>query len=101
MVANLSALFNIKGSIMAQFIGREGQLSLLREMLSSQVACLAVIRGRRRIGKSRLIEEFGKSINKAFYFSGLPPVDGVNATEQRNEFIRQLQEQQIPNIWVK
>ncbi len=42
------------------FIGREYELEILRDLLSMRVASLAVIKGRRRIGKSRLVEEFAK-----------------------------------------
>ncbi len=48
--------------------------------------------GRRRIGKTRLIEEFGKSI-KTFTFTGLPPDGKVTADIERDHFARQLQEQ--------
>ena len=50
---------------------------------------LVVIKGRRRIGKSRLVEEFGKD-KKFLPFSGLAPVKGVTAQDQRDAFARQL-----------
>ena len=59
-------------------------------------ASLVVIRGRRRVGKSRLIEEFVKVFPEKFRLSGIPPVKGINAAMQRAEFVRQLQEHKAP-----
>lgn len=78
------------------FIGRHEELQLLKGLLKKKMASLVVIRGRRRIGKSRLAEEFSKSFKKAFTLSGIPPVDGVTAQDQRVEFMRQLQEYKLP-----
>jgi len=80
---------------MANFIGRAEQLGILSETLESQKATLVVIRGRRRIGKSRLIDEFSKQVNRVYTFSGLAPDVGIGQDEQRREFIRQMAEQQI------
>jgi len=50
---------------------------------------LVVIKGRSRIGKSSLAAEFGK--DKIFLsFSGLAPVRGITAQDQRNNFAMQL-----------
>lgn len=74
---------------MKPFVGRDDELRRLEELSQSRCACLAVIKGRRRIGKSRLAEEFGKG--KEFLpFSGLAPVKGVTAQDQRDAFARQL-----------
>ncbi len=74
---------------MKPFVGRERELQSLEALSKSGRASLAVIKGRRRIGKSRLAEEFGK--NKVFLpFSGLAPVKGVTAQDQRDAFARQL-----------
>ena len=67
----------------APFVGRNKELGELKLFLKRKVASLIVIRGRRRIGKSRLIEEFGKPYT--FYkFSGLPPRPGITAQDQRD-----------------
>ena len=60
------------------FVGRNEYLddlaSLWRKMTSSLVAC----RGRRRIGKSTLIEHFAESTAEVFLsFEGLPPRKGI------------------------
>ena len=43
-----------------EFIGRKKELEDLNLLLRKKSASLVVIRGRRRIGKSRLIQEFVK-----------------------------------------
>ncbi|HEX2582726.1 MAG TPA: ATP-binding protein [Chlamydiales bacterium] len=74
---------------MKAFVGREKELERLEDLAKSRRACLVVLKGRRRIGKSRLAEEFGK--NKIFLpFSGLAPVKGVSAQDQRDAFARGL-----------
>lgn len=74
---------------MKPFVGRERELERMEDLTKSGRACLVVLKGRRRIGKSRLAEEFGKS--KIFLpFSGLAPVKGVTAQDQLDEFAQQL-----------
>lgn len=74
---------------MKPFVGRESELRKLEDLSKSGRATLVVIKGRRRIGKSRLAEEFGK--DKVFLpFSGLAPVKGVTAQDQRDAFAREL-----------
>jgi len=82
----------------AAFIGRELELKQLNDLLSKKTASLVVVNGRRRIGKSRLIEEFAK--NKTFYhFSGLAPKEGITAEHQRREFMTALSLQaNLPEI---
>jgi hypothetical protein len=81
---------------MTKFIGRTKELGLLKGLLRKKNSSLVVIRGRRRIGKSRLAEEFAKSFPKTIILTGIPPVDGVTAADQRQEFLRQLQEYRLP-----
>src|SRR5438105_3830984 len=74
---------------MKPFVGRENELQRLEDLSKSGRSCMVVIKGRRRIGKSRLAEEFAKG--KIFLtFSGLAPVKGVTAQDQRDAFARQL-----------
>ena len=78
------------------FIGRKRELRMLGELFKKKSASLVVIRGRRRIGKSRLAQEFA-SKTPHYVFSGLPPTEGISVTDQREEFARQLQrEMKIP-----
>lgn len=80
------------------FFGRKRELQILERLLTKRAASLAVIKGRRRIGKSRLSEEFGKSL-QTYTFVGLPPEKHVTAQHQRVEFARQMQEQlSIPGL---
>jgi AAA+ ATPase superfamily predicted ATPase len=76
-------------SKMTNFIGRESELEDLKRFLRKKTASLIVIKGRRRIGKSRLIEEFGKNL-KMYSFIGLPPTSETTAQAQRDDFCRQL-----------
>ena len=73
------------------FIGRKAEFRELNQFLSKKTASLTVIKGRRRVGKSRLIDEFCKG-QQAYKFVGLPPDDKVTAQDQRNEFSKTLSE---------
>ncbi len=73
---------------MNDFIGRKTELKRLQE-ISKIGPNLIVIRGRRRIGKSRLVQEYGKD-KRFLEFSGLAPVGNIDAQVQRNYFATQL-----------
>lgn len=77
------------------FIGRGPEMERLKGLLKKKSASLLVVRGRRRIGKSRLLAEFGKEI-KSFFFSGIPPVKKTNARLQREEFAGQMERMGLP-----
>lgn len=78
------------------FWGRSEEISLISRLLDKKTSSLVVLRGRRRIGKSRLAFEFSKGM-KCLSFSGLPPGEGITAKLQREDFAQQLQRQlQIP-----
>ncbi len=74
------------------FIGRLNELERLEILYKKQAPSLVVVKGRRRVGKSRLITEFAHKHheNKFWDFSGLAPQEGVNAQSQRDHFARQL-----------
>lgn len=74
------------------FIGRQHELEKLRQVVERRVASLIVLKGRRRIGKTRLAEEFGKEF-RTLLFTGLPPTEGVTAQMQRENFASQLARQ--------
>lgn len=80
---------------MTAFIGREYERSQLENLLIKKTASLVVVYGRRRIGKSRLIEYFGQNFN-LMTFSGLPPREGSTQQAQLNEFSRQMQHYHPP-----
>lgn len=81
----------------SQFIGREVEMTRLKELLKKRSGSLIVVRGRRRIGKSRLLAEFGKEM-KSYFFSGNPPVHKTTAQTQRDDFARQLERTGIIGI---
>lgn len=74
---------------MTFFIGRNQELIELRDLLQKKSASLVVIKGRRRIGKSRLIEEFGASL-KMYTFSGVVPTKKTTKESQIIDFGWQL-----------
>ncbi len=72
-----------------RFLGRQHELKLLGNLIAKQSASMVVVSGRRRIGKSRLIKEFGSSYE--FYsFAGLPPAKGITAQTQREYFAKNM-----------
>ncbi|MEA1923216.1 MAG: ATP-binding protein [Pseudomonadota bacterium] len=71
-----------------RFIGRRKELDTLAKLLTRDNA-IAVIYGRRRVGKSSLIREFLKK-REALYFEG---VEGLPKRQQLNNFILQLNHQ--------
>lgn len=81
----------------APFIGRESEMQRLKSLFSKKSASLIVVRGRRRIGKSRLLSEFGKGM-KSFFFSGMPPEVKIDAKLQREEFAIQMERAGLPRI---
>ncbi|QQR63157.1 ATPase [bacterium] len=74
------------------FVGRNSELARLKSLYKKQKPAIVVVKGRRRIGKSRLIAEFAKlSGTKRFWsFAGLAPENGMSAQEQRDHFARQF-----------
>lgn len=79
------------------FVGRINELDKLQSLINKKTASLVVIHGRRRIGKSRLIQEFGKKM--PFYiFSGLPPTPSTTIQRQRDTFTNQMHLQGFPKI---
>ncbi len=71
------------------FYGRTDELDRLRFLLRKQSASLVIIKGRRRIGKSRLIQEFSEDF-KTVFFIGLPPEKETTAQDQRDYFAEQI-----------
>ena len=83
-----------------KFIGRKKELESLELLLKKKSASLVVIRGRRRVGKSRLIKEFVSDKNN-WIFSGLPPVPGITKQRQLDAFSVQIsQNLNMPKIQV-
>jgi AAA+ ATPase superfamily predicted ATPase len=74
------------------FIGRKSELKSLYDLAQKKTSSLVVLRGRRRIGKSRLAKEFATKAVKCKFvsFVGLAPTATTTANIQREEFARQL-----------
>ena len=74
------------------FVGRNEKIAQLNSLLKKKTASIVVIKGRRRIGKSRLVAEFtrDKSLIK---FVGLPPEKKLTAQLQREHFAYGLHKQ--------
>lgn len=74
------------------FIGRKPEIERLKALYNKEMPALCVVKGRRRIGKSRLIGEFANISNAQTFwgFAGLAPEDRISAQEQRDNFARQL-----------
>ncbi len=80
-------------SITAPFIGRQAELDRLKALQKKKTASFIVIKGRRRIGKSRLVDEFSKNFDHYFKFEGLPPETAITPAYQLAEFSRQISRQ--------
>ncbi|MGE3955020.1 MAG: ATP-binding protein [Parachlamydiales bacterium] len=74
---------------MKPFIGRRDELRKLALLKKKGVASFVVLRGRRRIGKSRLILEFGRSM-PGYLFSGIPPQKQTSRQGQLETFAGQM-----------
>ena len=74
------------------FVGRKVELERLQTLYKKRGPSLVVVKGRRRIGKSRLIVQFAKTIGKHKFwsFAGLAPQDGMTSQQQKDNFAKQL-----------
>lgn len=76
------------------FFGRENELSELGALWRKGVASLVTCRGRRRIGKSTLVEEFARRSGATFLkLEGVAPGKGVDNNVQLRSFRDQLARQ--------
>ncbi|MEI6789707.1 MAG: ATP-binding protein [Myxococcaceae bacterium] len=75
----------------SKFIGRKAELEQLARLLEKKSSSLIVIRGRRRIGKTTLIQHFAELNQlKLATITGLPLTPETTADMQRKEFAEQL-----------
>lgn len=73
------------------FFGRESEIESLLRLWKKRVASFVTCRGRRRIGKSRLIEEFAaKSGCRFIEIAGLAPRPKMTDFDQIANFVSQL-----------
>jgi AAA+ ATPase superfamily predicted ATPase len=76
-----------------EFIGRENELKKLFIEKNKGIASLNTVRGRRRIGKSRLVKEFSKDFDFFLEFQGLGPEEGGTNQIQLDYFKKLLSQQ--------
>ena len=76
---------------MDRFIGRADELAKLKTLLEKKTSSIAVLKGRRRIGKSKLAEEFGKLFPKTYIITGLAPNKRITAQMEREDCAAQLE----------
>lgn len=74
------------------FIGRKQELKRLEAIYRKKTPNLVVIKGRRRVGKSRLINHFATEIskNRLWDFAGLAPQSSMSEQTQKDHFSRQF-----------
>jgi hypothetical protein len=76
-----------------EFIGRKEELEDLKSLKERKKSSLVIIKGRRRIGKSRLVKEFyekNKSKYKFYSFAGNAPSPSTTSEDQKLFFALQL-----------
>ena len=78
-----------KSMVSPLFVGRETELAELKRHTQKNIASLIVVKGRRRIGKSRLIEQFCQDY-RHYIFAGLTPTKNTTKQSQLHEFANQL-----------
>ena len=77
-----------------EFFGRESEFAQLSGLWKKRVASLVTCRGRRRIGKSTLIEEFAiRSGARFIKLEGLRPKSGMTERDQLAFFAAKLSAQ--------
>ena len=87
------------------FFGRKDEIRALDRLWALSGASLAVCRGRRRVGKSSLVEEFARQSKVRFIkLEGIAPGENVDNRTQLEAFSRQLNEQcgvssPVPENW--
>lgn len=71
---------------MRSFIGRINELKMLKSLRQKPSASLVCIFGRRRIGKSSLVEEFAKNEKSFIQIQGLSPAESTTSKHQLDHF---------------
>lgn len=77
------------------FVGRKKALERLQSFYKKEAPTLVVIKGRRRVGKSRLVSFFAENFTQGRFwsFSGLAPKKNMEAQDERDHFANQLAHQ--------
>ncbi len=88
------------------FIGRELELKTLEKYRQEKRSLFVVCTGRRRIGKSRLVEQWGQNFSAFYEFQGLHPLTGRTEKAQLAHFANRLRiyfkrPQMIFHSWIE
>ena len=76
------------------FFGREDQIGQLESLWGKRVSSLVTCRGRRRVGKSTLVEEFARRSGARFIkIEGVRPEGKTTAADELRAFATQLARQ--------
>lgn len=76
------------------FFGREDQMGQLKALWDKRVSSLVTCRGRRRVGKSTLVEEFARRSGARFIkIEGVRPGNKTTAADELRAFTKQLARQ--------
>lgn len=73
-----------------EFIGRKNEISKLGKLRKKEGASLVCILGRRRIGKSALVEQWSKGFRSFFEIQGLGPDLNCTREDQLDHFAQEL-----------
>jgi AAA+ ATPase superfamily predicted ATPase len=73
-----------------KLIGRDREFETLARLFKKSSSSLVAVTGRRRIGKSRLIQEFGKAAPAYFEVQGLAPDKSMTNQMQIDYFVKQM-----------
>jgi len=83
-----------------KFVNRENELKHLEEEFSNKGARFTIIYGRRRIGKTRLIEEFIKN-KKSIYYLAAQEEDRLQIEEFKRAILRQITDEYLDKTYFK
>ena len=87
------------------FFGREELIGRLESLFKKRTSSFVTCRGRRRVGKSTLIEKFAERAGARFIkIEGLKPREKLNNTKELENFAVKLAAQtgcdsSVPNNW--
>ncbi len=81
-----------------KFVNRREELKILEEEYAREKASFIVIYGRRRVGKTRLIEEFVKNKKKYFYYLAADEKEHLQIKEFRESIANFLNDEVLLNL---
>jgi AAA+ ATPase superfamily predicted ATPase len=77
----------------SRFVGRDSEIKELEGFLRAMKSSLIICRGRRRIGKSTLIQQIGNKANHFIEIQGLSPRENITLKDQLESFSQQFSKQ--------